>query len=144
MNIIDLKDYCTRIGGKVAKVFTGRDRGKTVREASRIDELYQEGGEIKVIIPLGTFSITPSFLEELFTNIVKEYGIEKFRDTVHIEPNGYNIEVPLEEALDRILLNKNASHHLRRVGGDRGRMEADRRECQLLRRRFFSFHRSRT
>ena len=56
----------------------------------------------------GTFSITPSFLEELFTNIVKEYGIEKFRETVHIEPNGYNIEVPLEEALDRILQDKNA------------------------------------
>ena len=54
------------------------------------------------------FSITPSFLEEFFTNIVKEYGIEKFRETVHIEPNGYNIEVPLEEALDRILQDKTA------------------------------------
>lgn len=108
MNTIDLKDHCTRIGGKVAKVFTGRDRGKTVREESKIDELYRNGGEIKVIIPPGTFSITPSFLEELFTNIVKEYGIEQFRETVHIEPNGYNIEVPLEEALVRILQDKNA------------------------------------
>ena len=39
---------------------------------------------------------------------MKEYGIEKFRETVHIEPNGYNIEVPLEEALDRILQDKTA------------------------------------
>lgn len=108
MNIIDLKDYCTRIGKKVAKVFTGRDRGQSVREQSKIDELYRQNGEITIIIPPGTFSITPSFLEELFTNIVKEYGIEKFRDTVHIEPNGYNIEIPLEEALDRILQDKNA------------------------------------
>ena len=61
-----------------------------------------------MILPPGTFSITPSLLEELFTNIVKENGIEKFRETVHIQPNGYNIEVPLEEALDRILQDKNA------------------------------------
>ena len=108
MKTIDLKDHCTRIGGRVAKVFTGRDRGKTVREQSKIDELYREGQEIKIIIPPGTFSITPSFLEELFTNLVNEYGIEKFRETVHIEPNGYNIDVPLEEALDRILQDKNA------------------------------------
>lgn len=108
MKTIDLKDHCTRIGGKIAKVFTGRDRGETVREESKIDEFYKDGGEIKVIIPPGTFSITPSFLEELFTNIVKEYGIKKFRETVHIETNGYNIEVPLEEALDRILQDKNA------------------------------------
>ncbi len=108
MKTIDLKDHCTRIGNRIAKVFTGRDRGESVRNNSKIDELYRESGEIKVIIPPGTFSITPSFLEELFTNIVKEYGIEKFRETVHIEPNGYNIEVPLEEALDRILQDKNA------------------------------------
>ncbi len=108
MNTIDLKDYCTRIGGKVAKVFTGRDRGKTVREQSKIDEVYQQRGEIKIIIPPGTFSITPSFLEEFFTNLVKKNGIEKFRKTVHIEANGYNIEVPLEEALDRILQDKSA------------------------------------
>lgn len=108
MNTIDLKDYCTRIGSKVAKVFTGRDRGESVREQSKIDDLYHRDGEIKIIIPKGTFSITPSFLEEFFTNIVKEYGIEKFRATVHIEPNGYNIEIPLEEALDRILQDKTA------------------------------------
>ena len=108
MKTIDLKDHCTRIKGKIAKVFTGRDRGKTVRENSKIDELYRQEGEIKVIIPQGTFSITPSFLEELFTNIVTKEGAEKFRETVHIEPNGYNIEVPLEEALDRIMQNKNA------------------------------------
>lgn len=108
MITIDLKNYCTRIGSKIAKVFTGRDRGQTVREQSKIDELYRQNGEIKIVIPEGTFSITPSFLEEFFTNIVKEHGVEKFRETVHIEPNGYKIEVPLEEALDRILQDKNA------------------------------------
>ncbi len=108
MNTIDLKNYSTRIGGKIAQVYTGRDRGKSVREQSQIDKKYIEEGEITIIIPPGTFSITPSFLEEFFTNIVKLVGIAKFRQTVHIEPNGYNIEIPLEEALDRILQNSNA------------------------------------
>lgn len=108
MRTIDLKDHCTRIRGKLAKVFTGRDRGETVRKQSKLDEIYHKDGEITIIIPQGTFSITPSFLEELFTNIVKENGIEKFRETVHIEPNGYNIEVPLEEAIERIMQDKNA------------------------------------
>lgn len=108
MATIDLKNFCTRIGGKVAKVFTGRDRGETVREKSKIDELYRQHGEITVIIPPDTFSITPSFLEEFFTNIVKKYGVEQFRRTVHIVPNGYKIDGPLEEALERIMQDNNA------------------------------------
>ena len=108
MTRIDLANYSTRQGARVAKVFTGRDRGRRVREESRIDEIYRKDGEIEVIIPKGTFSITPSFLEELFNNIVKKVGKEKFRNTVKIEANGYKIEVPLEEALERILQEKNA------------------------------------
>lgn len=108
MTKIDLANYCTRQGSRVAKVFTGRDRGRRVREESKIDEIYRKDGEIKVIIPKDTFSITPSFLEEFFINIVKDVGIEKFRNTVKIESNGYKIEVPLEEALERILQEKNA------------------------------------
>lgn len=108
MEQIDLNKYCTRRGGRVAKIFTGRDRGRSVREESQIDEIYKQEGEIKVIIPKGTFSITPSFLEEFFNNIVKEVGISRFRETVHFESNGYKIEVALNEALDRILQETNA------------------------------------
>ena len=108
MKEIDLKNHCTRQGKRVAKVFTGRDRGNSVREASKIDELYKESGEINVIIPPGTFSITPSFLEELFGNIVRQHGVDIFRNTVHIDPNGYKIETPLEEALERIMQDKTA------------------------------------
>lgn len=105
---IFLEDYCTRVGNRAAKVFTGRDRGVEVRENSKIDSLYETFHTIKVEIPQGTFSITPSFLEEFFVNIVTKYGVAKFRDTVTVIANGYEIESSLEEAIDRIVQRKTA------------------------------------
>lgn len=107
-NYICLEDFCTRIGNRVAKVFTGRDRGIEVREKSNIDVLYDTHHSITVEIPQGTFSITPSFLEEYFVNIVIKYGVAAFRDTVKVVANGYEIAAPLEEAIDRIVQRKNA------------------------------------
>lgn len=107
-NYICLEDYCTKIGTKVSKVFTGRDRGAEVREASNIDTIYDQFNKVNVVIPKNTFSITPSFLEEFFVNIVEKMGVEVFRNTVAIEANGYKIDSPLEEAIDRIVQRKNA------------------------------------
>lgn len=107
-NHIYLEDFCTRIGSRASKVFTGRDRGIEVREKSNIDALYNTYHSIIIEIPEGTFSITPSFLEEYFVNIVKKYGVETFRNTVNVVANGYEIEAPLEEAIDRIVQRKNA------------------------------------
>lgn len=107
-NKIFLEDFCTRIGNKVAKVFTGRDRGEEVRQTSNIDDIYRQYHHVELDIPEGTFSITPSFLEEFFVNIVSEYGIENFRENVIIISNGYQIETPLEEAIERIIQRNNA------------------------------------
>lgn len=106
--IIYLEDFCTRIGNRTAKVFTGRDRGEVVRTESHIDEIYSKERKIKIDIPAGTFSITPSFLEEFFVNIVLSYGIDEFRTNVIIIPNGYNIDIPMEEAINRIIQRKTA------------------------------------
>lgn len=107
-NIIYLDDFCTRIGNKTSKVFTGRDRGVEVRDLSNIDEIYKQYKSLIINIPEGTFSITPSFLEEFFVNIVLTYGLDDFRNNVKIINNGYQIEAPLEEAIDRIVQKKNA------------------------------------
>lgn len=107
-NKIFLEDFCTRIGNKVAKVFTGRDRGEEVRQASNIDDIYSQYHHVEVDIPEGTFSITPSFLEEFFVNIVSKYGVDDFREHVTINSNGYQIETPLEEAIERIVQRNNA------------------------------------
>lgn len=107
-NIINLDLYSIRLNNRVSKVFTGRDRGEEVREKSNIDKIYDKYKNITIIIPTGTFSITPSFLEEFFVNIVKKYGVEEFRKNIHIIDNGYVITTQLDEAIDRILQRKTA------------------------------------
>jgi hypothetical protein len=109
-NTINLEDYRV-IGkdGKIAKVFTGRDRGEDVRIASRIDEVEDKYDSLKIIIPDNIYSINPSFFEELFVNVVLKLGKEEFRNKFIFESIGdYNFERPLAEAIARIL-RKNTS-----------------------------------
>lgn len=104
-NIINLEDY--RVQG--AKVFTGRDRGKFVREKSNLDKIETQFSEVFIIIPREVYSIIPSFFEELFLNVVLKLGREKFLSKFKIESQGeYKYEKPLNEAIDRILRTKTA------------------------------------
>ena len=109
-NTLDLEDY--RVKGKdgtIAKVFTGRDRGKDVRVASKIDEMEEKNESILVIIPDNIYSINPSFFEELFVNVVLKLGREKFREKFEFNSLGkYNYERPLNEAINRILRKNTA------------------------------------
>ena len=105
-NIINLENYRTLLGNVKSKVFTGRDRGLDVREKSHIDELFNECEKVKFVIPNDIFSITPSFLEELFFNVVKVYGKEKLYEKLDLEGNIYDLHEPLNEAIDRILQRK--------------------------------------
>ncbi len=99
-NIIDLEQFRT----PGAKVFTGRDRGKKVREDSHIDEIEANNSEITVIIPDNIYSIIPSFFEELFLNTVLKLGREGFLSKFKFKSLGsYKYEKPLNEAIDRIL-----------------------------------------
>ena len=105
LNIINLEDF--RVEG--AKVFTGRDRGKYVREQSKIDEIENTYDEVKIIIPNDIYSIIPSFFEELFLNVVTKLGREKFKTKFAFECLGeYKFEKALNEAIDRILRTKTA------------------------------------
>lgn len=104
-NIINLEDY--RV--PKAKVFTGRDRGKFVREDSKLDQLEEQYDEIHIIIPTDVYSIIPSFFEELFLNVVIKLGREQFLNKFKFESLGeYQFEKPLNEAIDRILRTKTA------------------------------------
>ena len=62
--------------------------------------------KVKFVIPNDIFSITPSFLEELFFNVVKVYGKEKLYEKLDLEGNIYDLHEPLNEAIDRILQRK--------------------------------------
>lgn len=99
-NTIDLEDFRT----PGAKVYTGRDRGKKVREDSHIDAIEASNEEVTIIIPDNVYSIIPSFFEELFLNAVLKLGREKFLDKFKFSSLGnYKYEKPLNEAIERIL-----------------------------------------
>ena len=61
---IDLENHRT----KGSKVFTGRERGISVRENTKIDVLVSENKQVEIIIPTDIMSINPSFLEEFLTD----------------------------------------------------------------------------
>lgn len=103
--IIDLGNYRS----PESKVFTGRDRGETVRRESRIDELEKENARIKIIIPPDLYSINPSFFEEFLYNVVKKLGKDKFYERFSFENKGeYEHQEDLEEGVKRILRRTNA------------------------------------
>lgn len=103
-NEINLETYRVKQGKKISKVFTGRDRGKLVREKSKLDMIEQTNDSVKIIIPDNIYSINPSFFEELFVNVVKKLGKEEFLRKFEFSSLGdYDYEKPLNEAIDRIL-----------------------------------------
>ena len=103
---IDLENHRT----KGSKVFTGRERGISVRKNSKIDNLINEFEEVIIKIPTDIMSINPSFLEEFLTNVVKSLGKDSFYKKVKFisDSTRYDIALDLEEAVDRILRNENA------------------------------------
>lgn len=104
-NVINLEDF--RVSG--SKVFTGRDRGASVRKRSKIDELIDRYPSVVVVIPDNLYSINPSFFEELFVNVVERLGREEFFRRFEFRNEGsYNYLRRLEEAVDSILRTKTA------------------------------------
>ncbi len=107
--VINLEDFRVKEGKKISKVFTGRDRGRFVREKSKLDEMEPCNETIEIIIPENIYSINPSFFEELFVNVVKKLGKEAFLKKFKITSVGdYDFEKPLNEAIERILRSKTA------------------------------------
>lgn len=103
--VFDLEKYRT----KGAKVFTGRDKGKYVRQHSKFDEIEIENDKIQFIIPNNIFSINPSFFEELLINVVTKLSKEKFLEKYEfINRGNYKYKKPLMDAIDRILRENNA------------------------------------
>ena len=104
--IIDLENFRT----KGSKVFTGRDRGISVRTESKIDELAKGEEKIKILIPTDIMSLNPSFLEEFLSNVVLKLGKDGFNTKIcfYSESTRYDIALDLDEAIERILRTENA------------------------------------
>lgn len=103
--IIDLQQYRT----PGSKVFTGRPRGKKVREQSNIDDVEKKHDKITIIIPEEISSINPSFLEEFLEKVTLKLGEKLFYEKFNFVNNGkYKVVKDLEEAVERILREENA------------------------------------
>lgn len=107
-NVITINLDCYRTKG--SKVFTGRDRGISIRTKSKIDEYIKAGKTIEIIIPEMIMSINPSFLEEFLFDAVKLLGKEEFYNRVKFENKNkrYLFDTDLKEAVDRILRRSSA------------------------------------
>lgn len=104
-NTINLENFRT----PGAKVFTGRDKGLYVRQKSQIDEKEQSFDTVYFVIPDNIYSINPSFLEELFENVVDKLGKERFFQKFQFINQGkYNFSKSLDEAIQRLVRKKTA------------------------------------
>jgi hypothetical protein len=92
-----------------ALIFTGRDRGMKVRDDAKIDKLEAENDKVIISIPKNIITISPSFLEEFFFNVVKKLGRDSFFQKFEFDnPGGYKIQKNLELAIKRIIRRSNA------------------------------------
>ncbi len=107
---INLGEYRVKISSNnYSKVFTGRDRGRTVRDKSGIDKKIEEFDKVFIEIPEDIYSINPSFLEEFLKNAVIKLGKNEFMKKVEFVAKGaYNVNKTLSEAVDRILHTETA------------------------------------
>jgi hypothetical protein len=67
------------------RVFAGRDRGKKVRDSSRLDELERECDTICVVVPEDVFSINSSFFLGMFGPSIARLGEIEFRRRFQFE-----------------------------------------------------------
>lgn len=73
--ILDLDQY--RSPG--VRVFSGRGRGKAVKEEAVLISLEREHDKILVLVPEDTFSISSSFFLGLFGDSIRRLGENGFR-----------------------------------------------------------------
>ena len=61
------------------RVFAGRDRGKSVRDAVDLDARDLEPGTVDVVVPQDTLYVSSSFFLGLFGKSVRTLGEDAFR-----------------------------------------------------------------
>ena len=86
MPMIDLESYTAK--GKVRNL-SGKDRGLSVREEFRMDELDHHDGAVKVRIPPYVYAISTSFFCGMFGDSYEALGHEGLLDK-------YEFDVPQE------------------------------------------------
>ena len=108
MNWIELDNYMNRADNTRSRVLTGKRNGEEVRIKSRLDEIFSGREPLTVVVPDDVFSVTPSFLEEMFKNVVLRYGRNVVLENVKFKGK-YKIQSAFDEAVNRIILSDSDS-----------------------------------
>jgi hypothetical protein len=61
------------------RVFAGRDRGKEVRRATRLDDLDHSNETVEVHVPENTFAVNSSFFLAMFGDSIRYLKEDGFR-----------------------------------------------------------------
>jgi hypothetical protein len=83
-------------------VFSGRDRGMSVRKKIDLDSLDKNKDKINIIVPKDTISINSSFFLGLFGKSVRELTEQGFREKYIFDASNIilkNIDEGIERAL---------------------------------------------
>ena len=74
-----------------AKIFTGRDNGIKAREELNLNMLDENDEKVKVLIPLDTWGINPSFFGGMFEGSIKKLGDRFLEKYYFIYPDGNEV-----------------------------------------------------
>jgi predicted flavoprotein YhiN len=92
--LLDLSKYQS----DPARIFAGRDRGASVRDAAQIADFEKSKDDVlEVHVPEGTFAVTSSFFLALFGETIRKLGANGFRDRVKF--TGKSIEKVVDQAI---------------------------------------------
>jgi hypothetical protein len=80
-----------------SKIFSGRDRGKEVRRALKLDEVDASKSTVVVHVPEDAFSVNSSFFLGLFTASIERLGESGFREKYRF--TGKPIDRVVDEAI---------------------------------------------
>jgi hypothetical protein len=97
--LLDLTNYQS----DSARIFAGRDRGASVRDAAQIADFEKSKSDtLEVRVPDGTFAVTSSFFLALFGETIRRLGEEAFRARVQFtgRPIGRVVDQAIWEALE--------------------------------------------
>lgn len=88
-------------------VYTGRSRGEHIREFLALDRVDSEGGEVNVLIPDNTYTVTSSFFLGLFgPSVVKAGSKNAFFQRFHFNAPSF-LESEMEGYVARALQQRN-------------------------------------
>ncbi|MCI8485985.1 MAG: hypothetical protein HFJ20_02595 [Clostridia bacterium] len=86
-----------------AKVISGRDKGKTLREKIKIEDKDKDNETYNIIIPEEVYSFNSSCFLGMFGESIKKLGEEKFREKYKFNCTdliNMNIEDGIRDALN--------------------------------------------